>query len=260
MDKRRPPGTNSFSGSLEFGSRGRRQPQLPALIQHYDPVADTDAILTASTLNDVRRILTQRILRTYGQLPRPLKRFLVRLATPSFTAGAVALVERDDGRILMVRLAYLNGWSLPGGHLDRGESPVDAARRETEEEVGLAVDLLGDPAVVVDPVLRRIDNVFWSRPGVGVDPDSAYPRSAELLECGWFFPDNLPSMNFITRATLWAVSSTWARHGGTVPSWAPAMAEQLVPPDPSIVGGSTVTPIWSTQAEYEAIKAAAKEA
>ena len=205
----------------------------------------------------MRRYLVQRLLRTYGQLPRSAKRFLVRLATPSFTAGAVTLIEREDGRILMVRLAYLKGWSLPGGHLDKHEAAAAAAVREAREEVGLTVDLLGDPAVVVDPVLRRIDNVYWAKPAAGVDPDTAKPHSAELVDCGWFEPDNLPSMNFITRATLWAVSSTWATLGGEVPDWAAAMAAQLVPPDPSISGGRSVTPLWSTEDEYQAVKRAA---
>lgn len=200
------------------------------------------------------RPLIQVLLRGYGQLPRSVKRFLVRRATPTYTAGAVTLVEREDGRILMVRLAYLKGWGLPGGHLGRGEAAAVAAQRETREEVGLEVDLLGDPAVVVDPVLARIDHVYWARPQPGVDADSAAPKSAEIVEVGWFPPDNLPSANFITRATLWAVANTWQRQGGDVPPWAGAMAAQLVSPDDRISGGRAVPPRWHTEEEFRAAK------
>jgi ADP-ribose pyrophosphatase YjhB (NUDIX family) len=41
----------------------------------------------------------------------------------------ILLVERDDGY----------GWAVPGGHVEAGESGLDAARRELEEETSLDV-------------------------------------------------------------------------------------------------------------------------
>jgi 8-oxo-dGTP pyrophosphatase MutT (NUDIX family) len=43
------------------------------------------------------------------------------------------------GTILGVRQSYKNGMTLPGGTIHRGETPLQAARRELGEEVGLAV-------------------------------------------------------------------------------------------------------------------------
>jgi 8-oxo-dGTP pyrophosphatase MutT (NUDIX family) len=51
-------------------------------------------------------------------------------------AGAYAVLAHD-GRILLTRLAYTKVWTLPGGGIDHGESPLDAVRREVLEETGL---------------------------------------------------------------------------------------------------------------------------
>jgi 8-oxo-dGTP pyrophosphatase MutT (NUDIX family) len=60
----------------------------------------------------------------------------------------VSAVVEDDGRFLMVeeRASGVDVINLPGGHIEAGESPEQAAERETLEEAGCHVgidDLLG---------------------------------------------------------------------------------------------------------------------
>ena len=53
-----------------------------------------------------------------------------------------ALVHDDAARLLLVQRANAPGrgqWSVPGGKVERGESDVDAVRREVLEETGLHV-------------------------------------------------------------------------------------------------------------------------
>jgi 8-oxo-dGTP diphosphatase len=55
-------------------------------------------------------------------------------ATPRLAAGA--LFVRDD-KVLLVRKTYGHRWDIPGGYVDRGESPAAACEREIREELGL---------------------------------------------------------------------------------------------------------------------------
>ena len=38
---------------------------------------------------------------------------------------------------MIVKPSYLDRWLCPGGGIDAGESPLDAARRECKEEIGI---------------------------------------------------------------------------------------------------------------------------
>jgi 8-oxo-dGTP diphosphatase len=56
-------------------------------------------------------------------------------------AAAVVLLD-DDGRVLLVLQNYGQRlWGIPGGAIEPGESPQDAAVREAKEETGLDVEL-----------------------------------------------------------------------------------------------------------------------
>jgi len=100
-------------------------------------------------------------------------------------AVALTLVPDEDGRacfLLTRRAAGLRNhggqWALPGGRLDPGENPVEAALRELREEVGLEIS---DPG----PVLGELDDyptrsgfcitpvVVWCGPEVELAPDPA---------------------------------------------------------------------------------------
>jgi ADP-ribose pyrophosphatase YjhB (NUDIX family) len=57
-----------------------------------------------------------------------------KFATPRITAGALFV---HDGQVLMVHKTYGNGWDIPGGYVDIGESPAAACHRELLEELRL---------------------------------------------------------------------------------------------------------------------------
>lgn len=64
-----------------------------------------------------------------------LKAFIATLPTRRLAAGA--LVRDTRGRMLAVKPNYKDGWTVPGGTVEAGESPQDGCFREVAEEVGL---------------------------------------------------------------------------------------------------------------------------
>lgn len=67
------------------------------------------------------------------------------------SAGGIVFRREDAGvvRFLLIRDSYDN-WGFPKGHLEDGESPADAAMRETAEETGLRDLRLHGPIRVID--------------------------------------------------------------------------------------------------------------
>jgi 8-oxo-dGTP pyrophosphatase MutT (NUDIX family) len=55
------------------------------------------------------------------------------------TASGIIL-SPDKGRVLLIHHKAYDVWQQPGGHVDRNESPFDAAKRETIEETGAEIE------------------------------------------------------------------------------------------------------------------------
>ena len=95
--------------------------------------------------------------------------------------GRMAGVAGGASFVLCRRSAGLNRhasqWALPGGRLDAGESVVEAALRETDEEVGLrlgedaVLGLLDDYATRSGYVITPV--VVWGGAGVRLVPNPA---------------------------------------------------------------------------------------
>ena len=139
---------------------------------------------------------TQRVLLAgYKRLPQAARNLLIRAGTPSFHVGSICVVERADGHLLLVRQSYRrDGWGFPGGLLQRREDPADAARRELREELGIDVELVGLPVVVIDSPMRRIDVVYNARLADGSAQPEAGARSPEIADARWFPPAELPEL------------------------------------------------------------------
>lgn len=74
-----------------------------------------------------------------------------RRAELEVSAGGIVFrrVAGEGARYLLIRDSY-NNWGFPKGHLERDESPAEAAKRETAEETGLDHLVLQGPIRVID--------------------------------------------------------------------------------------------------------------
>lgn len=155
-------------------------------------------------LSRVRRSGYSAALRTFRQLPPPLRRQLVRAGTPGFTVGAVCAVAHGD-RLLFLRQPHREGWSLPGGLLDRGESAQEAVIRELREETGLDVEVGLPLTTQVNPRVRRVDVIYR----ISVDSPPPVTPGGEAREARWLRPEEvLDGADGPTREILGLLSIT----------------------------------------------------
>lgn len=106
--------------------------------------------------------------------------------------GIAAAIIVHEGRVLMVRRRVSEGklsWQFPAGEVEPGESPADAAVRETKEETGLdvsAAKLLGER---VHPATGRL----MSYTACEVVSGTAHVADdEELAELAWVAHDEIP--------------------------------------------------------------------
>lgn len=97
----------------------------------------------------------------------------------------------DDGALLTVRKKHTHAFMLVGGKLEPGETPIDAAMRETREEVGLErttdqLTLLGefDEAAANEPRWRVSSTIFTASNLRPAEKVALSPR-AEIAEIRW---------------------------------------------------------------------------
>lgn len=64
-----------------------------------------------------------------------------RNSRPAKRMGAGAVLRDAEGRVLLVQPSYKPGWEVPGGVVERDESPRAACSRELTEELGLTPPL-----------------------------------------------------------------------------------------------------------------------
>lgn len=57
----------------------------------------------------------------------------------SMPVDGAAILQDARGRLLMVKPNYKPGWSLPGGCIEQGETPLESLLREIKEELGIGL-------------------------------------------------------------------------------------------------------------------------
>lgn len=118
--------------------------ELTLIAQRLQALAQTGLTYTRDVYDRERYEnlmgIAERLLTARFDLPvetlQNLHKVDTGYATPKTDVRAIILHE---GKLLMVQEADDEGWSLPGGWADIGDSPTEAVEREVREETGLEV-------------------------------------------------------------------------------------------------------------------------
>ena len=154
-------------------------------------------------LATLRRKASTAALLGFRVTPGPVRRAVVRTVAPSYTVGAVCVIEHD-GEFLVLWQPHRRGWSLPGGLMGRGEEPAEAVRREVAEEVGIDIDP-GDPVTVrIDPLQQGVDVIFRvrldRRPDLALATEARKARWTSRAELGPADRDTRGILDTLARA------------------------------------------------------------
>jgi ADP-ribose pyrophosphatase YjhB (NUDIX family) len=109
------------------------------------------------------------------------------------TLGVRGFVVNAAGEILLIRHSYVDGWHLPGGGVERGETLRDALTRELAEEGGVTIDeeaslfaiYFNSSASPRDHVALFVVRAFQQEP--------KFRPNAEIVDRGFFPPAALPA-------------------------------------------------------------------
>lgn len=112
--------------------------------------------------------------------------------TRAHTLGAqVAVIDSAD-RFLLIRHGYRPGWHFPGGGVEFGETVLDAAIRELEEETGV----IPDAALSLFGIYNNAKNFPGDQIVLYTLRAYRQPRlpapGFEVAEQAFFAPDRLP--------------------------------------------------------------------
>ena len=125
--------------------------------------------------------LRTQLFRTWFRLSRPM------------TLGARAIVEREDGCVLLVRHTYTPGLLFPGGGVERAETILSSLYRELEEEGGVRIS--SEPTLIgifSNHKIMRNDHVALYRVKSGTWTTFRDPIGREISELVWCDPNAPP--------------------------------------------------------------------
>ena len=145
-------------------------------------------------------------------LARSILALAVKAAVARHRAGVTLVCFDHEDRVLLLKHVFhpSTPWDLPGGWLERNESPSECVLRELKEETGLEANLGPVVRLTRESTPAHIGITYMAR----LNGSAGKPvLSSEILEAAWFAPDSMPTR--IRPSTRLAVESAVRQ----LPSW-----------------------------------------
>ena len=119
--------------------------------------------------------------------------------------ASVFIINPENKNILLVKHKKFGKWVQPGGHIEHGEFPEEAAAREAYEETGIKVKIIGERFPREDDFIRplgiqknrnlygdlHIDIIYLAVPINNIEP----VISDESTNISWFSREELDNLN-----------------------------------------------------------------
>ena len=141
------------------------------------------SVTERTPVDDLERADVARFVEAFDRLDHPFDRDADRV----HVTGSGFIVG-PRGTVLLRHLK-INLWLQPGGHIDPGETPWEAARREVTEETGLRVQFAGGSPELVHVSVHDVPgghthlDLRYLFEGGDADPA---PATGESQDVHWF--------------------------------------------------------------------------
>jgi 8-oxo-dGTP pyrophosphatase MutT (NUDIX family) len=175
---------------------------LRGFLTHHQPVDEQERVSLIAFIEQLDRL--DRLDRPFAEDGGP-----VHVTSSAIVVGARGVILHKHKR--------LGIWIQPGGHIDEGEDPADAAVREVLEETGLkTTHFTGSPTIVhvdVHPAPKghtHLDLRYLLR-GPDADPE---PPAGESPDVAWFSFEDALSVADVGLAGMLAAGQRFSERDG----------------------------------------------
>ncbi|PRX08101.1 UNVERIFIED_ORG: 8-oxo-dGTP pyrophosphatase MutT (NUDIX family) [Martelella mediterranea] len=161
-----------------------------------------------NTVKSVIAAYDARFSTRYSAFVRDAVDYASRHTFPVHATASLFAFSPDATRIALIHHRATGKWFQPGGHLDPGETPAEAACRECREETGLIAELAPDEMPVSLDLHRIPENSRKGEPEhyhldirfAAIVSGTLTPNLLEVHDARWFDAEHSDTVDERVRA------------------------------------------------------------